>query len=237
MFERPHHQRIAQVLLTLDGSLLLKHNCLFGGGTAIALRYGEYRESVDIDLLVSDIDSYRQLRLLSTDTKGVMALFRKNSGSVSQIREVRADQYGIRTMLLVANKQIKFEIILEGRVKLQQPGEDDQICGIATLSRLDMVTSKLLANSDRWADEGVFNRDLIDLAMIQPSKTLLRAAITKAEQPYGNAIIKDIDKAAEKLRQQDHWLERCMVALDITVPKALLWEKIRTLKRIMPSSQ
>ena len=237
MFERPHHQRIAQVLLTLDGSLLLKHNCLFGGGTAIALRYGEYRESVDIDLLVSDIDSYRQLRLLSTGTKGVMALFRKNSGSVSQIREVRADQYGIRTMLLVANKQIKFEIILEGRVKLQQPGEDDQICGIATLSRLDMVTSKLLANSDRWADEGVFSRDLIDLAMIQPSKTLLRAAITKAEQPYGNAIIKDIDKAAEKLRQQDHWLERCMVALDITVPKALLWEKIRTLKRIMPSSQ
>ena len=48
MFERPHHQRIAQVLLTLDGSLLREHCCLFGGGTAIALCYGEYRESVDI---------------------------------------------------------------------------------------------------------------------------------------------------------------------------------------------
>ncbi|MCK5913466.1 MAG: nucleotidyl transferase AbiEii/AbiGii toxin family protein [Desulfuromusa sp.] len=237
MFERPHHQQIAQVLLTLEGSLLLEHNCLFGGGTAIALRYGEYRESVDIDLLVSDINSYRQLRLLSTDTKGIMPLFRKNSGSVSQIREVRADQYGIRTMLLVANKQIKFEIILEGRIKLQQPGEDDQICGIATLSLLDMVTSKLLANSDRWADEGVFNRDLIDLAMMQPPKALLRAAITKAEQPYGNAIIRDIEKATEKLRQQNHWLERCMLALDITIPKAVIWEKIRTLKRIMPAVQ
>jgi len=32
-----------------------------------------------------------------------------------------------------------------------------------------MATSKLLANSDRWADEGVFNRDVIDLAMMQPS--------------------------------------------------------------------
>ena len=77
MFERPHHQRIAQVLLTLDGSLLMKHNCLFGGGTAIALRYGEYRESVDMDFLVSNIDSYRQLRLITTDSHG-------NHGSFSE---------------------------------------------------------------------------------------------------------------------------------------------------------
>lgn len=232
MFERPHHQLIAQVLLTLDGPLLLKHNCFFGGGTAIALRFGEYRESVDIDFLVSNIDSYRQLRLLTTNTGGITALFREKSGPVGQIREVRADQYGIRTMLLVAKQQIKFEIILEGRVKLKPPGVNDQICGIATLSPIDMVTSKLLANSDRWADEGVFNRDLIDLAMMQPSKSLLRAAITKAEQPYGNSIIKDIDKAVDKLRRQDNWLDRCMLALDITIPKVVLWQKIRTLRRI-----
>ena len=50
MFERPHHQRIAQVLRALDGPLLRENNCLFGGGTAIALRYGEYRESVDISI-------------------------------------------------------------------------------------------------------------------------------------------------------------------------------------------
>ena len=231
MFERPHHQRIAQVLLTLDGSLLLKHNCFFGGGTAIALRYGEYRESVDMDFLVSDIDSYRQLRLLTTDSHGITTIFREKSGPVSQIRDVRADQYGIRTMLSVANQQIKFEIILEGRIRLQQPAESDQISGITTLSPLDMVTSKLLANSDRWADEGVFNRDLIDLAMMQPSKNLLRAARTKAEQPYGNTILKDIEKAVEKLRLQDKWLDRCLLALDITVPKAVLWEKIRILER------
>lgn len=39
MFERPHHQRIA-------------------------LRHGEYRESVDIDFLVSDAAGYRELRQL-----------------------------------------------------------------------------------------------------------------------------------------------------------------------------
>jgi hypothetical protein len=38
MFERPHHQRIALVLEALNGPLLRESNCLFGGGTVIALR-------------------------------------------------------------------------------------------------------------------------------------------------------------------------------------------------------
>lgn len=62
MFERPHHRRIAQILLALDAQHLRDRHCLFGGGTAMALRYGEYRESVDIDFLVSDVASYRELR-------------------------------------------------------------------------------------------------------------------------------------------------------------------------------
>lgn len=53
-FERPHHQRIAHVLAAMNWDALRQHGCLFGGGTRIALRYGEYRESVDIDFLVSD---------------------------------------------------------------------------------------------------------------------------------------------------------------------------------------
>ena len=49
MFERPHHRRIARILAALNGDLLREANCLFGGGTAMALRFGEYRESVDMD--------------------------------------------------------------------------------------------------------------------------------------------------------------------------------------------
>lgn len=52
MFTRPHHQQIAKVLESLDADLLKQHNCLFAGGTAMAMRYGEYRESVDMDFLV-----------------------------------------------------------------------------------------------------------------------------------------------------------------------------------------
>ena len=62
MFEREHHRRIADVLTRLDADLLRSAHCLFGGGTAMALRYGEYRESVDIDFLVSDVAGYRKLR-------------------------------------------------------------------------------------------------------------------------------------------------------------------------------
>ncbi|OQY20211.1 MAG: hypothetical protein B6I36_01720 [Desulfobacteraceae bacterium 4572_35.1] len=237
MFERIHHQRIAQLLLTLNGELLREHNCWFGGGTAIALRYGEYRESEDIDFLVSDINSYRQLRLLTTDSLGILPLFQANVGTISQIRDVRADQYGIRTMLLVADTQVKFEIVLEGRIKLQRPAGSDQICGITTLSPLDMATSKLLANSDRWSDASTFNRDLIDLAMMQPTTDLFHTALAKAELVYGDAIVKDITKAIEKFQCRADWLERCMLAMEIKVPKAVLWERIRNLRRILPKKQ
>ena len=70
MFERPHHRRIARVLAAMDADLLREANCLFGGGTAMALRFGEYRESVDMDFLVSDLDSYRRLRQLLTGEAG-----------------------------------------------------------------------------------------------------------------------------------------------------------------------
>ena len=235
MFERPHHQRIAHVLLSLNGPLLLAHHCLFGGGTAMALRYGEYRESVDIDFLVSDITSYRALRQLLTSTQGVAAITRPGVEPLQPTREVRADQYGLRTALNVAGQPIKFEIVLEGRIALADPSADGTICGIATLTPLDMATSKLLANSDRCMDDGVFSRDLIDLAMMAPPLPLLHQAVVKAEQAYGASVCHDLDKAIARMRERQGRLERCMKALDMNMPRALLWQKIRALRRVLPS--
>lgn len=230
MFKRLHHQYIARVLNTLNAPLLLENQCLFGGGTAIALRYGEYRESVDIDFLVSDIECYRNLRQLMTSPSGIVTILHEDSGKLQQSRPVRADQYGIRTMLLVDNYSIKFEIILEGRIQLDSSDPQDEICGIATLTLLDRVTSKLLANSDRWRDEAVFGRDLIDLAMMEPNRKLMQAAIAKAEKPYGFSIRQDLNKAIDRMQSEDGWMERCMHALSIEMPKALLWQKVRAVK-------
>lgn len=233
MFERPHHQRIAQVLSALNGPLLRETGCLFGGGTAIALRYGEYRESVDIDFLVSDVSHYRGLRESLTDAQGIAAIVREGVEPLTQAREVRADQYGIRTMLLVADQRIKFEIVLEGRIELAIPDPGDEVCGIATLTALDMATSKLLANSDRWGDDGVFSRDLIDLAMMRPPLGLLRQAVVKAEQAYGKSILEDLAKAINRVQTRHGWLERCMQAMAINMPKALLLQRVRALSRVL----
>lgn len=234
-FKRPHHQSIALVLYALEGQLLRENACFFGGGTAITLRFGEYRESIDIDFLVSDISCYRNLRQLLTSTDGVNAIARRGVLPFEQIREVRADQYGIRTMLAVAGKPVKFEIVLEGRILLTEPGTEDTVCGITTLAPLDMVTSKLLANSDRWADDGVFNRDLIDLAMMSPSLQLLNRAVSKAEGAYGKAVLNDLAAAIQRAQLREGWLERCMEAMSMSMPKALLWKRIRALQKIIPS--
>ena len=93
MFEREHHRRIASVLQALDADQLAAHACLFGGGTAMALRHGEYRESVDIDFLVSDREGYRALRQRLSGPQGMRAIARPGM-TLSQAREVRAD--GVR---------------------------------------------------------------------------------------------------------------------------------------------
>ncbi len=233
MFERPRHRWVAYALSALNGPLLRENKCLFAGDTVIALRYGEYRESVDIDFLVSDVACYRNLRQLLTGTKGIAAIVREDAEPLMQFREVRADQYGIRTALQVADQPIKFEIVLEGRIELSAPGVRDEVCGIATLTPLDMAASKLLANSDRWGDDGVFNRDVIDLAMMNPSLDLLRRAIAKAETAYGQAIRQDLDKAIQRLQDRNDWLERCMEAMAMNLPKALVWKKLRALRRVL----
>lgn len=229
MFTREYHQAIAQVLYALDGKLLHEHHCLFGGGTVIALRYGEYRESVDVDFMVSSKAGYRDLRQLARN--GLQALCRDNNLPFAQTREMRIDQYGIRTMLSVVGRDIKFEIVLEGRVELEEPGPDDSVCGIATLSPLDMATSKLLANADRCYDDGAFNRDVIDLAMMKPSRSLLESAVIKAQAAYGNAILHDLAAAIERMETRDGWMERCMDAMAMDIPKAVLWKHIRALKK------
>ncbi len=231
MFERVHHVRIATILQSLDAEALSTRHCLFGGGTAISLSHREYRESIDIDFVVSDVSGYRELRGELIGARGINAITRAGM-QLTPVRDIRADQYGIRTMLSVAGAEIKFEIVHEGRIQLDPPGPEDRVCGVATLTRLDMAATKLLANSDRWADDSVFSRDLIDLAMLEPSRSHLAQAIAKATGAYGESIERDLDRAIQRLREQPGRLHECMTALKMDqTPKALLWKRILALRR------
>lgn len=231
MFERPHHQRIALLLGALDTDLFRRLQCLFGGGTAMALRYGEYRESVDVDFLVSDEAGYRELRQRVRDGEGISALVRTGSQVPPVLQEVRMDQYGIRTRVRVMDTPIKFEIVREGRIELDVPGPEDLVCGVATLSELDMAASKLLANSDRGLDDGTFNRDVIDLAMMAPGRPLLQQALGKSGVAYGEDVRRDLVRSLDRLRTREGWLDRCMQAMAMTIPKAVVWQRLRNLEQ------
>src|SRR4051812_28562919 len=98
-----------------------------------------------------------------------------------------------------------------------------------------MATTKLLANTDRWADDDVFSRDLIDLAMLQAPKNVFAQAIRKARIAYGDAVDRSLGKAIIQLRDRPGRLDECMDALKMTgVPKALLWKRIRALHPAAP---
>ena len=228
MFKREHHNSIALILQSLNTELLNTNACLFGGGTAIVLAREEYRESTDIDFLVSDRKGYQNLRSLLKE-KGIIGISRPGV-HLSSLSDIRADQYGIRTMLQVGSAEIKFEIVFEARISLISPNSENQICGVATLTEIDMAATKLLANSDRWPDDSVHSRDLIDLAMLNLDQNRLQQSLYKAKKAYGESVERDLNKAIDSLAQRKGRLEVCMDSLKMNeVPKAQLWQKIRNL--------
>ena len=89
MFEQLHHRRIAAILASLDGDRLRKAGCWFGGGTAIALLKGEYRESVDMDFLVSDLQGYRWMRQHLDGAQGLDAVLRPGAGAIAIVGAIR----------------------------------------------------------------------------------------------------------------------------------------------------
>lgn len=149
-------------------------------------------------------------------------------------REVRADQYGIRTLLRPGDVPIKFEIVFEARIALEAPGASDLLCGIHTLTPLDMATSKVLANADRWRDASALSRDQIDLAMMAPPRALLAQAIGKAERPYGESITSALAKAVQHLRDDPRRLEDRMRMMRMTLAPALVWKRIKALVPKVP---
>ncbi len=227
-FTREHHRVIAAALGSLNADLLRQYHCYFAGGTALAMRFGEYRESVDIDFLVADPQSFRGLRTTCRGPDGFAALTLPGQ-RVVVASAVRADQYGLRTRLTVVGVEVKLEIIHEGRITLDSPGPTDEVLGVATANLTDLVATKLLANSDRWADRSVFSRDIVDLAMVSPDHTTLRPAVDKATRAYGAAALDDAQTAITWLLTRDQVLERCRQALGMTVPRAVIAHRLRHL--------
>lgn len=230
-FERPHHRRIGRVLDSLDAARLRPYACWFGGGTAIALRQHEYRESRDMDFMVANEAGYRELRLTLMTAGTLAPITRAGHIPFPLERPLRADQYGIRTFMLVDDVPLKFEIVREARIAFDPPGRADRLHGVYTLTRIDLAASKFLANSDRWADDSTYSRDVIDLAMLDLPPRHLVPALRKAQAAYGRAALRDAQRALEALHERSGRLLRCLGALSVTLPPALVQQRLRSLAR------
>lgn len=209
MFDRPHHQRIEKLLHCFNSELLLQAECYFGGGTAIVLSLGEYRESVDIDFLCASKTGYRLLRN-TVNHRGLGALLQQ---PVTHLREVRADFYGIRTFLEIEGVPVKVEIVSEGRIRIQ--GEQHSLFGVPTLAREDMYAEKLLANTDRGSDKSVYSRDIIDLAMmIDHWGAIPEPAWAKVRDAYGKSADTAYSAAIAMMRDRNY-LKSCLSRMNM----------------------
>ena len=207
MFRRPHHQRIALLLRAMDAELLTQAKCYFGGGTAIVLQLGEYRESADIDFLCSDKQGYRVLRnAIAAPTLGTVLRM-----PVKHLRDVRTHRDKISTYLEIDGMPIRVEFVLEARIELG--GAIDPVLGVPVLCRDDLYAEKLLANADRALDRSQMSRDLIDLAMmIDAWGPIPAAALKKAVDAYGQAIHDYFERGLALLRD-DRYRGECLRAM------------------------
>lgn len=207
MFERPHHQKIAKLLRAMDGDLLTRAKCYFGGGTAIALKLGEYRESVDVDFLCSDKTGYRLLRnAITPPTLGAVL-----RSPIKHLRDVCTQRDKISTFLEVDEIPVRVEFVLVGRIDIG--GALDPVLSVPVLHRDDMYAEKLLANADRALDRSQMSRDLIDLAMmIEAWGPIPATALKKAKDAYGQSIHDYFDRGLELLRD-DRYRDECLKAM------------------------
>lgn len=237
-----HHRIIARLLAALDGEFLLRCRCYFGGGTRLALLLGEYRESRDIDFLMSSREGFREIRAaidtasLGSVAKRPLKLIGATAAAVrparpALAREIRADRDGIRTVLALGAARIKFEIILEARLDLA--GAMDPALGVPVLSLEHAVAEKLLANADRGLDRATVARDLVDLAFLAEAVDgdILVAGATIACDAYGRAVPRSLGQSLDAFQQDRAWAKRCIESLAIA-DTGTLRRGLRRLRRL-----
>lgn len=185
----------------------------------LALAYGEYRLSRDIDFLCPYGSSFSQLRR-SVFNHSYEALFNLDKCErISFPRTIRTDRDGVRFAVQIEETVLKFEIIAEGRIQLDSPTQPEW-SPISCLSVVDQVAEKLLANGDRWADRSVYSRDLIDLSILKQRTDFPDIALAKAEAAY--PTVEPLKRSIQFFKAQPDYRLRCYERLQVESPFAVI---------------
>jgi hypothetical protein len=128
-------------------------------------------------------------------------------------REARVDQYAVRFPALVDGASVRVGFIREARITLDT-GVAMPWSPVPCLTTADCFAEKLLANSDRWPDDAVLSRDLIDLAALRlrfgPAPA---TAWAKAEGAYHEAARRDLRMASARFTGSPEVRERPFAGL------------------------
>lgn len=232
-YERPLHQRISRILALMDAQFLEQAQCFFGGGTQLVMSHGEFRESRDIDFLVSSQDGLRMLR----ETVNERSLGRIFKGKIHLAREVRADRDAIRTFITdePSAEPVKFEIVVEARIELK--GARDNVLGVPRLELSWAIAEKLLANADRGRAKEHRARDVIDLAFVSldVDEAAFVAGYDLAERAYGHVILGELGEVLKMLELDSKYRAQCVADLLVEDVKGLRkgLERLHQLKRVL----
>ena len=186
-FKIARHNVIREIILNhLDRRLIEDNDFYFGGGTLCSMKFGEYRESVDIDFLSCSRSGAVQLKLNSASLTDL---------PLWQNREPKVDKDGVRMWCEYNGVCFKLEFIFESRIKFLRP---ERFRDILSLDSVSLMACKFLANSDRGYTAFEAPKDITDiLAIYGAEPQALRPAWDIAFDAYGS------------------WLQRCTkISLD-----------------------
>lgn len=181
-YRLPHHQLIEKCLHNFDSEFLKTNHILFGGGTRISLEIDEYRESVDIDFLCQDKQSYRAVREQVTNQSLGTLVYEE----FKYFPEIRFNRDAVRTFLLLDDVRIKLEFVCFDNYELVA-SEDTARFPVPFIDHVSCFYTKLLANTDR-AGEPPY-KDIIDiLAMIWKWGDIPETSLQLAKSHYGKSV-------------------------------------------------
>jgi len=224
-----HHQIVESALENFNADFFCANNIFFGGGTRIALELDEFRESIDIDFLCPNRDSYRAVREQVTN----LSLGKLVKKDFTYIRDIRADRDAVRTVIEHKNTRIKLEFVSFDNYDLTSCYDVNKF-PVPFLDKNSCFYTKLLANADRKLVEPY--KDVFDIvAMYKAWGSIPEQAIKSAEKHYGKkVIIPDLieslealindsikyKKAAKNLQMNKNWIEDVI----LVYPQKLLSE-------------
>lgn len=218
-FRYPIHNQILQILEAVNQDFFQECFALFGGGTMLALEYGEYRLSRDIDFLCPYGEAFSHLRR-GVFEQGYKALFDLDRcHEISFPRDIRTDRDGVRFAVQTGETVLKFEIVAEGRITFESSSQP-KWSPVACLSLVDQIAEKLLATGDRWADGAIYSRDLIDLSILKQKTAFPNAAIAKAEATY--PTIEPLRRAILTFQAKPDYRLHCYEHLQVETPAVVI---------------